>query len=150
MSRPGGVNLPDNFNKDDPVYSKFVHNIPTRDNCNLDDPKQMFVWMFVALPGVNGGYQIMPSSYNMLISEHIYDCGAMLKCPSCGHMKDPAKVWIPPAANDPHWLTSPGRWVKPKDVPKDMVDPIDDALNKLTTQQHAALLKRLKEREKGE
>ena len=81
MSRPGGVNLPSGFNPKDKVFQKFAHTLPRRENCDLSNPKEMFLWMLVALPGVNGGQQIMPASYNMLVSEHLHQCGAILRCP---------------------------------------------------------------------
>jgi hypothetical protein len=109
----------------------------------------MFLWMLVALPGVNGGHQVMPSSYNMLVSEHLYNCGAMLTCPQCGYTKDAVKEYVPPSAEEPHWLTSPGRWVKAGDAPKPDKDAIDQAIDDLLPQQRAALLNRLKERLKG-
>lgn len=150
MSRPGGVNLPPDFNPNDPIYRKFAHKLPTRETCDLSSPKEMFLWMFVALPGVNGGHQVMPSSYNMLVSEHMYKLGAMLQCPECGYAKDPALKYVPPKTTDPHWLTSPGTWMQPKDVPAESADAIDQALDALTAQQQAALKKRLEERSKDD
>lgn len=142
----GPVNLPKGFDPKDKAFKKFANKLPTKENCDLSDPRQMFLWMLVALPGMNGGHQAMPSSYNMLVSQHLYECGAMLQCPDCGHTKEPLKQYVPPAADDPHWMTSPGKWVRPEDAPTDTVDPLDDALDKLTNQQQAALLRRLKTR----
>jgi len=148
-----GVNLPKDF--DPKAFKqktrKFAHAIPTRDTCDLTDPMEMFLWMMVALPGVNGGQQVMPSSYNMLVSQHYYECGAMLACPACGHEKTPEKVYVPPSAHDPHWLTSPGRWVAPGKEPADEENAIDKSLAALPSHQKAALLQRLlKLRESGE
>lgn len=142
----GPVNMPKNFDPNDKKYRKFAHELPTRDKCDLDDPEEMFLWMLVALPGMNGGQQAMPSSYNRLVSAALYRRGAMLKCENCGHMKAPEEVYVPPDSEDPHWMTSPGRWVPPDEAPKREVDPMDDALDKLTNQQQAALLERLKRR----
>lgn len=147
-----GVNLPNGF---DPAEHKrrarkFANALPTRDNCDLDDPLEMFLWMLVAPPGVNGGAQAMPSSYNMLVSQHLYECGAMLRCPACGYSRDPEKTYVPPSADDPHWLTSPGRWSAPQDVPIRGDDPIDKALQEMHPQMKAGLLQRLlKMREEG-
>ena len=142
MSRKGGVNLPPGFNPKDRKYSKFANRLPTRETCDLSDPAEMFLWMLVALPGVHGGHQAFPSSYNMLISEHFYRCGAMLECPQCGFTKTPERVYVPPTAGDPHWMTSPGSWVKPEDV-AEQGDPFDDALDKMTPQFRAKLYERL-------
>lgn len=149
MSRPGGVNLPPDFNPNDPIYRKFSNRLPTRETCDLTNPKERFLWMLVALPGVNGGHQVMPSSYNMLVSEHLCRLGAMLQCPECGYAKEPELKYVPPKGADPHWLTSPGTWMRPEDVPQESGDPMDEALSKLTQQQIAALYKRLKERAEG-
>jgi len=147
----GPVNLPRDFNPRDPVFKKFANKLPTRQTCDLDDPKQMFVWMLVAPPGMNGGQQAMPTSYNMLVSQHLWECGAMLKCPECGHTREPQKVYVPPESHDPHWLTSPGRWVRPQDAPQQTGDPLDKTLDALTAAQQASLLQRLlKRREAGD
>lgn len=148
-----GVNLPKDF--DAKAFKqktrKFAHALPTRDTCDLTDPMEMFLWMMVALPGVNGGQQVMPASYNMLVSQHLHACGAMLACEACGYEKTPAKVYVPPAAHDPHWLTSPGRWVSPDKAPQGVGNAIDKSLAALPTHQKEALLQRLlKLRESGE
>jgi hypothetical protein len=149
--RPGGVNLPKDFNPKDKQFKKFANKLPTKENCDLTNPKEMFLWMLVALPGQNGGQQAMPSSYNMLVSEHLHACGAMLQCPNCGHTKDAEKQYVPPSAEDPHWMTSPGRWVKPDEVPEPNGDPLDTVLDAMPNQQQAALFERLKRRhEKGQ
>ena len=144
----GPVNLPPNFDPKDKQFKKFAHQLPRKETCDLDDPREMFLWMLVALPGMNGGQQAMPASYNMLVSEALHRRGAMLKCENCGHMKEPEEVYVPPKSDDPHWMTSPGRWVPPDKAPREPVDPMDDALDKLTGQQQAALLNRLENRRK--
>ena len=151
MSRPGGVNLPPDFDPKDPIFRKFANKLPTRETCDLGNPKEMFLWMLVALPGVNGGHQVMPSSYNMLVSEHLFQCGAMLTCPQCGYTKQPEKAYVAPTAEDPHWLTSPGRWVEPDQVPKpkEGEDAIDAAIDAMPPMVRAALFNRMKERQKG-
>ncbi|MGV0805815.1 phage gene 29 protein family protein [Mycolicibacterium setense] len=125
---------------------KFAKGFPTRDNCDLEDPKEMFLWTLVALPGQNGAQLVMPISYLMLVSEHQHDCGAMLACPSCGFSKQPQKVYVPPAGNDPHWLTSPGHWMDPASAPQRESDPLGDVLDQMPAIQQAALFERLKKR----
>jgi hypothetical protein len=128
------------FTKD--RYS-FKKGFPTRANCDLTDPREMFLWILVAQPGVNGAQLTMPISYNMSVSEHIWECGAMLQCPSCGYAREPEKKWLPPKSTDPHWLTSPGTWVDPK-TPEPVQHPADKALAGCTDQQKAELFTRLK------
>lgn len=124
--------------------------LPRRENCDLTKPTEMFLWALVALPGVNGGYQVMPTAYNMVISEHLFEVGAMLECPQCGFSKDPMKKYQPPKAGEGHWLTSPGYWVTPE-TPDSQPHPAREALAGLTATQKAELLDELlRERELGD
>lgn len=124
--------------------------LPRKETCNLETPTEMFLWMLVALPGVNGGQQVMPVAYNMVISEHMYECGAMLKCPQCGYAREAVKKYQPPKAGEGHWLTSPGYWVPP-DTPEEQPHPARQVLQKLTATQKAELLEALlEERELGD
>lgn len=122
----------------------FAKGFPTRENCDLKKPTEMFLWMLVALPGVNGAQQVMPVSYNMAVSEHMTELGAMLECPKCGYTKEPIKKYQPPASGDPHWLTNPGEWVKP-DTPARTPHPAREAVNKLSSMQKAEILEILLE-----
>lgn len=139
------MNLPPGFDakQHQAKARKFSNALPTRENCNLDDPQEMFLYMLVALPGTRGGQQTMPSSYNMLVSEALWRRGAMLKCEKCGYMKDPEEVYVPPAADDPHWMTSPGRWMPKDKAPKRDGNPIDRSIEDLTHQQRSALAARM-------
>ena len=141
-------NLPKDFDADAHKRSarKFSNTVPTRESCDLDDPMEMFLWMLVALPGQNGGQQAMPSSYNMLVSQALHKRGAMLKCEACGYMKEPEEVYVPPSAQDPHWMTSPGRWMRKDRVPKPTGDSLDEVLDNMPNQVQAALFERLKKR----
>ncbi|QDF19751.1 minor tail protein [Mycobacterium phage LilSpotty] len=143
-----GVNMPKGFDKKN---YKFSQGFPTRENCDLENPREMFLWALVALPGQNGAQLVMPVSYLMMMSEHLHEVGAMLTCPSCGFSKQPQKAYVPPSGNDPHWLTSPGRWVDPAVAPQRDSDPLEDALDAMPAIQQAALFERLKKRhEAGE
>lgn len=136
-----GVNMPKGFDKRN--YS-FAKGFPTHENCDLDNPREMFLWAMVALPGQNGAQLVMPLSYLMMISEHLHEVGAMLTCEACGFSKQAQKVYVPPSGDDPHWLTSPGRWVDPDKAPDRDGDPLDQAIEALTGTQKAALFARLK------
>lgn len=110
----------------------FTKGFPTRSNCDLDDPKEMFLWALVALPGVRGAQLVMPVDYNMAVSEHLYEVGARLAA-------EPIKKYQAPAAGEPHWMTSPGRWV-PLETPDEELHPARAVLGTLTSQQKAELL----------
>lgn len=55
-----------------------VGELPTRDNCDLDDPEEMFLWCLVAMPGMKGAPFPFPMEYLRLVSKRLYDCGARL------------------------------------------------------------------------
>lgn len=128
----------------DKTKYNFTRGFPTRENCDLADPKEMFLWTLAALPGMRGAQLVMPISYNMVISEHLHECGARLKCDNCGHTAEPIKKYQPPEASEPHWMTSPGKWV-PIDAPETKPHPARAVLGKLTAMQKAELLEALLE-----
>jgi Protein of unknown function (DUF2744) len=94
---------------------KWGKGFPTRENCDLDDPREMYLWCLVALPGMNGGPLILPVEYLMMMSEHIFETAGPVKCEHCGHVHDPVKKYRPPSSQEPNWATSPGRWVDAKE-----------------------------------
>ena len=83
---------------------------PTREKCDLNDPEEAFLWMFAALPGVRGAPLIMPIEYYRQVSRRLWDLGAR-------PAEEPTLEWVAPTANDPNWLTSPGRWVPAGSIP---------------------------------
>lgn len=137
VTRP--FNLPKNF---DPKLYEFKKGFPTVDNCDPADPKERFLPFLVALPGVRGAQMIFPVGYNMLISEHLSHF-AMRTCEKCGYEKVPEKKYQPPGTSDPHWLTSPGRWVKP-DAPDVQPHKAREVLGRLSSGQKAELFRELK------
>lgn len=78
---------------------------PTRENCDPNNPEEAFLWMFAALPGLNGGQFIMPIEYFRLVSKRLWELG-------CRLVEEPTLEYIPPGLNDPNWATSAGRWVE--------------------------------------
>lgn len=113
------------------VY-KWGKGFPTKDNCDLNDPKEMFLWALVGLPGMNGGPLILPPEYLMMVSEHLYECGARL-------VAEPEKKYQPPTGSEPNWATSPGRWV-PADTPDPPRKPAKSAWDDLEWMQQAELV----------
>lgn len=79
---------------------------PTRENCDSTNPEEAFLWMLVALPGQNGAPVMFPTiDYMRLVSKRLWELGAR-------PVEQPMWEYARPSAADPHWLTSPGRWVK--------------------------------------
>ena len=138
-------NLPKDFDAEAHKRSakKFANSVPLRDTCDLDDPRENLAWMFVGMPGVNGAQLAFPISYIMVLSEALNRRGAMLKCEACGHMKEPEEVYVPPSASDPHWLTSPGRWV-PRDKAPQPGSKIDEVVDNMPNPLKAAVYQRLR------
>lgn len=118
---------------------KWGKGFPTRDNCDLDDPKEMYLWTLVGLPGMNGGPLILPPEYLMMVSEHIFELVGPVKCEACGHLHDPEKKYIPPTGSEPNWATSPGQWV-PADTPEPVRKPAKSAWSELQMMQQAELV----------
>lgn len=91
--------------------------IPQRESCDVDDPDEMFWWMFVSMPGLKGALAMVPLEYYRLMSKRLHDLGARLKCDECGHMAEPTlKLRLP--QTEEHWMTGLGKW-----VPIDEPDP---------------------------
>lgn len=117
---------------------------PTRENCDPSDPEEAFLWMFAALPHVKGAPLIMPIEYYRAVSQRLWDLGAR-------PAEEPTLEWIAPSASEPHWLTSPGRWVPAGSAPKRTDrDQARDAVANMSLQQKAELLKVLEGLEAGE
>lgn len=97
--------------------------------------------MFAAMPGLRGGALMLPIDYLKLMSQRLWDLGAR-------PVEEPTLEWVPPAATDPNWITSPGRW-----VPVGSVEQVSDevqaraAMAKMSGQQKAELRRVLEEGE---
>lgn len=110
---------------------------PTRENCDPNNPEEAFLWMFAALPGVKGAPLIMPVEYYRHVSKRLWDLG-------CRPTAEPTLAWVPPTATDPHWLTSPGKWVPAGQAPKTSEhEQARAAAAKMSMQQRAELLREL-------
>lgn len=117
--------------------------IPLRESCDVDDPEEMFWWMFVSMPGLKGALAMVPLEYYRLMSKRLHDLGARLKCDECGHMAEPTlKLRLP--QTEEHWMTGLGKWVpidepdpprteEAKEIvrklPKELRDQLTDALD---------------------
>lgn len=125
-----------------PKPPKHFPQFPTRDNCDPTNPQEAFLWMLVALPGQNGAQLAMPVDYLQLVSERLWQCGAR-------PVEEPTIKYQKPSATDPHWMTSPGCWTDlttPDPVPR----PAREALDRLSLQQRAELLRELLEEHRSD
>jgi len=106
---------------------------PTRDNCDPTNPEEAFLWMFAALPHVKGAPLLMPIAYYRQISKRLWELGAR-------PVEEPTLEWVAPTSTEPHWLTSPGRWVPAGTAPKPTEeDEAAAAVAKMSRQQKAEL-----------
>ncbi|MFF1531504.1 DUF2744 domain-containing protein, partial [Cellulomonas sp. NPDC058312] len=78
--------------------------VPTRENCDLRNPRQAFLWMFTGMPGVKGAPLIFPTEYWEMVSYHQWECGAR---PSA---KPTKKYQVSRESMMNHW-TAAGKWV---------------------------------------
>ena len=123
-----------------PPFQGFPH----RENCDLNNPYQAFLWMLVALPGQNGGALIMPIDYMQLVSKRLWDLGAR-------PVAEPTLEWVAPTATEPNWMTSAGKWVPAGIAPiRDDRMVAGDILAQMAHQQKAELFAVLQAWEAGE
>lgn len=124
-------------------FGEFTKGLPTRENCDPNNPYEMFLWMFVALPYVKGAPLLMPLNYYQHVSKHLHDLGLRLTCENCGHAHQPKLKYQPPLSTDPNVWTSPGRWVALEVPDRDPRTPAEMAVDQLIAQQQDQLFKEL-------
>lgn len=97
--------------------------VPTRENCDLTNPRQAFLWMFTAPPGMQGAPLMMPTEYWELMSWRQWVLGAR-------PVEEPTQKWQAPvnmAANA--WMAA-GKWV-PLDTPEPERKTVAEAMRDL-------------------
>lgn len=114
----------------------FVHGFPLRENCDPNNPYQFALWALVAMPGQNGGQLVMPVQYLQLVSKRLWDLGFR-------QVEPPKLKYRKPSATEPHWMTSPGRWVDVNDPDADPRPPARQAVDSITITQRAELFAEL-------
>jgi hypothetical protein len=77
--------------------------VPLRENCDLDNPRQKFLWMFTAMPGMRGAPLMMPAEYWEMQSWRMCVLGADV-------VNEPTQKWQAPVNTvNPHMAA--GQWV---------------------------------------
>jgi hypothetical protein len=76
--------------------------VPLRENCDLNNPRQRFLWMYTALPGIKGAPLLMPVDYWEMVSWRQCVLGA-------GIVGEPGLKYVPPPTMANPWTAS-GRW----------------------------------------
>lgn len=105
--------------------------IPTRDNCDLENPRHAFLWMFTAPPGQKGAPLTMPTEYYEMQSYHMWVLGARPQRP-------PELKWQPPKDMVANRWGAAGEWV-PLDAPDPPRQTMKDIVAKLPQQDRAEL-----------
>ena len=78
--------------------------VPTRDNCDLTNPRQMFLWMFTCMPGTNSAPLLMAGEYWEHQSFQMWRLGATLGA-------DPVMKWQAPLNMVADRWQAAGKWV---------------------------------------
>lgn len=102
-----------------------MEDLPTRENCDLTNPEEAFLWMFVGLPGVNGAAMIMGPDYYRHISRQLWELGAR-------------------PAEEPIKHLVGGKWVY--DEPADEPEPPQKVYARMADEQRAKYEAKLRER----
>lgn len=117
--------------------------IPTRNNCDLTDPDERFLWMLTGLPDVIGALLLLPTPMLRKISGHLDRAGAMLSCPECGYEKPPEVRWRMVPSETP-MTGAAGEWVS-ADTPEEDLDVIGEALVQMRPEVQRQVAERLAE-----
>lgn len=90
----------------------MVNGIPLQHECDLEDPEEMFLWMFTALPGMEEqAPMLVPPAWARKWSKRLYDAGARF------HPNEQTIKYIPPAQSGSFLNAGSGRWVKMGEEP---------------------------------
>lgn len=112
--------------------------VPLRTNCDLSNPRQKFLWMFTAMPGMRGAPLMMPAEYWEMQSWRMCVLGGDV-------VNEPTQKWqAPENAVNPHMAA--GSWVD-LDAPEPQRKTIKDMMLALPQKDradiHAAVLAEL-------
>ncbi|AHH22111.1 hypothetical protein NONO_c73550 [Nocardia nova SH22a] len=103
--------------------------VPTRDNCDLTNPRQAFIWMFVAMPVMKGAPLMLPTEYWEMQSFRMWTLGAR-------PVADPTRKYQPPESVTANaWMAS-GSWVS-LDTPERPRKTLAQALRELPQRERA-------------
>ena len=105
--------------------------LPLRETCDLENPRQAFLWMFTAMPGLKGAPLPMPTEYFELLSYHQWVLGARPQRP-------PGLKYRPPVNMVADRWTAQGEWVG-VDEPDPPRTTMADIVAKLPQQDRAEL-----------
>ncbi|MDM7488703.1 DUF2744 domain-containing protein [Rhodococcus sp. CSLK01-03] len=105
--------------------------LPLRGNCDPKNPRQAFLWMFTALPGVQGAPLPLPTDYWETVSWRQWQLGAR-------PTEEPQLKYQPPMNMVADRWTAAGKWVT-LDTPDPVYPTMTDIVSKLSQQDRAEL-----------
>lgn len=117
--------------------------LPTLDNCDPNDPEEMFLPFFVGLPDVIGAPLVFPIKWWRKVSRHLKECGVVLQCPECGHREQPKKKYRIDPTED-LMMGGGGQWVA-ADAPEPERDVLAERLDAIRPEVKREMLRRLRE-----
>lgn len=97
--------------------------LPVRGNCDLANPRQAFLWMFTAMPGVQGAPLMLTTEYWEMQSWRMWVLGAR-------PVADPELKYQPPANMVANQWVAAGKWVgvDEPDLPQKTLSDVVDGL----------------------
>lgn len=107
--------------------------VPTRDNCDLTNPRQALLWTFTAMPGMQGAPLMLPTEYWELQSWRQWVLGIR-------PAEEPTQKWQAPVtmAASPHMAA--GKWVD-LDTPEPERKTLAQMIQELPQGERAAVRK---------
>ena len=105
--------------------------VPTRENCDLTNPRQAFLWMFTAPPGQAGAPLMMPTEYFEIMSWRLWVLGAR-------PVAEPTQKWVPPASVTASPWMAAGKWVD-IDTPDPVRKTVAEAMRELPAADRAEI-----------
>lgn len=88
--------------------------LPTKENCDPNDPEEAFLWQLIAMPGMKGAPVPFPIEYLREVSKRMWNCG------SRPNIAEQTEWYHPPRAGDISPMFAAGEW---KDSPPEHERP---------------------------
>ena len=106
--------------------------LPTIHNCDLGNPRQAFLWVFVGLPGVVGAPLVFPIEYWELVSFHMVELGLR-------NAAEPVKKYRPSTESLLEKNSAAGEWVSMEEPDPEPTTLADVTRANVPEDQRAAL-----------
>ncbi|MGW3545901.1 translation initiation factor IF-2 N-terminal domain-containing protein [Nocardia niigatensis] len=105
--------------------------VPLRENCDAQNPRQAFLWMFVAMPAMKGAPLMLPTEYWEMQSWRMWVLGAR-------PADEPTMKYQAPASVTANQWQAAGKWVS-LDTPEPMRKTIAEMMRELPQHERAEI-----------